>query len=226
MGRYDNNLGIMNQKELNIINNTNVLLIGAGGLGGYVANSLARLGIINLTIVDNDYFVESNLNRQLYSNMKTIGKSKVKVTKKELLKINPSMKITIYEKRYNESIDDSVFNDIDIVFEAVDNIETRLLIEADCTKHNVPLIHGAIAGWTGWVGIIMPNTNIFQDIYQYKKSGKGVEETLKSPTFIPAIIANLMATEFVKFLLNKKSLTNQILFIDVLEHEYRIIYKK
>lgn len=226
MGRFDKNLGIMNQQELKLINDTHVLLIGAGGLGGHIANSLVRLGVLNLTIVDNDEYVISNLNRQLFSSMKTIGKIKVDVLKKELMNINPAVNVTIHPIRYDELIDDSIYDNIDIVIDAVDNIETRLLLEEDCTKHNVPLIHGAIAGWNGWFGIIMPNAFIFKDIYKFTKQGKGIEETLKSPTFIPGIIANLMVTEFTKYVLNKKPLINKIFFIDVYEQEYRIIYDK
>ena len=60
----------------------------------------------------------------------------------------------------------------------------------------------------------------------YKHKNKGIEDTLKSPTFIPGIVGNIMISEFMKFILGKNALVNQILYIDVLDHEYRIIYKK
>jgi|LGVF01.2.fsa_nt_gb molybdopterin/thiamine biosynthesis adenylyltransferase len=216
------NLGIMSKEELLLISKKNVLIIGVGGLGGYVASSLARLGVKEITIVDFDKFDESNINRQLYANTKTLGKSKVEITKQQLIDINPDINITIIDKRYDENIDLSKFDSIDIVFDAVDNIPTKVLIENHCAKLDIPLIHGAIAGWYGQVGIILPNTNILNKIYQHNKSG--AEKELKSPTFIPAIIGNLMVSEFIKFYLHKLPLINKLLFIDVLEHEYRIIY--
>ncbi len=216
------NLGIMSKDELFLISKKSVLIVGVGGLGGYVSSSLARLGVEKITIVDFDKFDESNINRQLFANTTTLGKSKVEITKQQLLNINPDINITIIDSRYDENINLSKFDNIDIVFDAVDNIPTKVLIEKHCSKLDVPLIHGAIAGWYGQVGIILPKTNILQNIYSNKKAG--AEKELKSPTFIPAIIGNLMVSEFIKYYLNKIPLKNKILFIDVLDHEYRIIY--
>ena len=70
----------------------------------------------------------------------------------------------------------------------------------------------------------MPGSNIIHEVYE--DISKGIEETLKSPTFTPGIIGNLMVSEFVKFLINKDALVNQILHVDVLNHVYQVIYKK
>lgn len=222
--QYSRNMGIMNYEELNIIKKTNVLIVGVGGLGGYISNSIVRMGVVNITIIDSDNFDESNLNRQIFSDINTLNKSKVKSAKESLLKINPEAKITVIHSRFNQEIDLSFLDNIDIVFDAVDNIKSKLYIEKVCSKYNIPLIHGAIAGWYGQVGIVLPHSNVLTNIYGNKE--KGIEETLMSPTFTPAIIANVMVSEFVKFLLHKDSLINQILYMDILEHEYRIIYKK
>lgn len=224
MEQYSRNMGIINESEFEIIKNTKVLLIGAGGLGGYIASSLVRLGVENITIFDFDDFEVSNLNRQLFSTTLTLDKSKVHVTKEKLLEINPNININAYHSRYGDLVNKDIFKGIDIVFDAVDNIKTKLLIEEHCTKYNKPLIHGAIGGWYGQLGIILPNTFILRDIYKDKTSG--IEKTLKSPTFIPGIVGNMMISEFLKFILKKDSLINKILFIDVLDHEYSIIFKK
>lgn len=224
MNQYSQNMGILNQEEFSIIQDTRILLIGAGGLGGYIASSLIRLGVKNLTIIDFDSFEESNLNRQIFSSIPSLNKSKVDVTKEKLLEINPQANILAIHSKYDNNIDKAIFDNIDIVFDGVDNIETKLLIEAHCTKYMKPLIHGAIGGWYGQMGIILPNTFILKDIYKNKT--KGIEDKLKSPTFIPGIVGNMMISEFIKFVLGKESLTNKILYIDVLDHEYRIIYQK
>jgi len=224
MEQDSRNMGIFSLKELQIVKTTNVLVVGVGGLGGFICSSLVRLGIKNITIIDYDVFEVSNLNRQIFSTTKTLNKSKVKVTKEKLLDINPEVIIKILETRYDDSVNKKIFNSIDVVFDAVDNIEAKLLLEHDCTVYNKPLIHGAIAGWYGQIGIILPNSYILKDIYKNKVVG--IEKTLKSPTFIPGIVGNMMISEFIKFRLKKDSLINKILFIDVLEHEYRIIYQK
>ncbi|MCK5761382.1 MAG: ThiF family adenylyltransferase [Candidatus Izimaplasma sp.] len=224
MKQYSQNMGILNQEEFSIIQDTRVLLIGAGGLGGYLANGLIRLGVKNLTIIDFDSFEESNLNRQIFATIPSLNKSKVTITKEKLLEINPHANILAIHSKYDNTIDEAIFGNIDIIFDGVDNIETKLLIEAHCAKYKKPLIHGAIGGWYGQIGIILPNSFILKDIYKNKT--KGIEDTLKSPTFIPAIVGNMMISEFIKFILGKEALTNRILYIDVLDHEYRIIYKK
>ncbi len=218
------NLGILNLEDLKIIKTTKILVVGAGGLGGFICSSLVRLGVKDITIIDFDVFELSNLNRQIFSSTLTLNKSKVTVTKAKLLEINPEANIYILNTKYDETINHTLYDSIDIVFDAVDNIKTKLLIEEHCTLYNKPLIHGAIGGWYGQVGIILPNSYLLKEIYD--DSSIGLEKTLKSPTFIPGIIGNMMISEFIKFKLEKEALINRILFIDVLEHEYRIIYEK
>jgi len=224
MEQYSRNMGIINSAEFEIIKNKKVLIIGVGGLGGYIASGLTRLGVENLHIMDNDAFDMSNLNRQLFATHKTLNLAKVDVVKVKLLDINPNVKVKSYKMRFTDFIEKSVFADIDIVFDCVDNIASKLLIEKHSSLNNKPLIHGAIAGWYGQVGIILPNAFLLKDMYKGKL--KGTEEILKSPTFIPGVVGNLMLSEFIKFSLNKNPLTNQILYIDVLDHEYKVIYKK
>lgn len=224
MNQYIRNMGIINEEEFNVVKNTKVLLVGVGGLGGYIVSSLVRLGVENITIIDFDDFEESNLNRQIFSSTLTLDKSKVEVTKDKLLEINPLVKIKTIHGKYDSSIDKSFYNDIDVVFDGVDNIEAKLLLEKDCSHYNKPFIHGAIGGWYGQMGIILPNAFILKDIYQNR--AKGLEKELLSPTFTPGILGNMMVSEFLKFILKKDSLVNKILFIDLLDHDYRIIYQK
>lgn len=223
--QYSRNMGIMNDFELEKFKKTKALIVGVGGLGGYIASSLARIGVNSITIVDFDKFDDSNLNRQIFATLKTIDKNKVEIVKQELLNINPDLNITAVNSKLDELFDQTYFKDIDIVFDAVDNIKSKVLIEKFCSKFNIPLIHGAIAGWYGQFGIIMPGSNILSEIYKDKQ--KGIESVLMSPTFTPGIVGNMMISEFVKFILQKEeALINKILYIDLLDHEYRIIYKK
>lgn len=222
--QYSRNMGIMSNSELKKFVFSKVLIVGAGGLGGYIASSLARIGVSSISIVDFDVFDESNLNRQMFSTLKTLNKPKVDVVKQGLLDINPNLDITAVHTKLDESFDHKHFEGVDFVFDAVDNIKSKVLIEKYCSKLNIPLIHGAIAGWYGQFGIIMPGSNILSEIYKDKQ--KGIESVLMSPTFTPGIVGNMMVSEFVKYVLGKDALVNQILYIDLLDHEYRIIYKK
>ena len=81
LSRLEILIGKENIKELK---NRNVLICGVGGVGGFVAEALARSGIGKLTLVDYDAIESSNLNRQIVSNKNNIGKSKVKEIKNGL----------------------------------------------------------------------------------------------------------------------------------------------
>lgn len=222
--QYSRNMGIMNDSELKKFVFTKVLVVGVGGLGGFIASSLARIGVSSISIVDFDVFDDSNLNRQMFSTLKTINKSKVDVVKQGLLDINPNLNIKAIHTKLDETFDLSFFDDIDIVFDAVDNIESKVLLEKYCNTYKIPLIHGAIAGWYGQLGIVMPGSNILSELYMNNKHG--IESELMSPTFTPGVIGNMMISEFVKFILKKEALINKILYVDLLDHEYRIMYKK
>ena len=224
MDQFQENLGVLSKKELNILINTKVLLVGLGGLGGYIANSLVRLGVQSLILVDPDTFNLSNLNRQLFSSHTILGERKVEILKKELLDINPNAIIAIFPEKI-ETIDSSIFEDIDILIDAVDNIKTKCYMEDLGKQLNIPLLHGAIGGWFGQFGLISPGSNILNELYGEKSFG--LEKTLKSPTFTPAIIANMMVNEFVKFIAKKDHvLFNRIMMVDLLNNDYQIMFDK
>jgi molybdopterin-synthase adenylyltransferase len=217
------NLGIMTLSELDIINKQKVMIIGLGGLGGHIANSLVRLGVQQLILVDFDCFQPSNLNRQLFSSLENLGQYKVISIKSELYKIRKDMTINTYVERV-QSLSAQVFLNVDIIFDAVDCIETKKYIEQVASKNQIPLIHGAIAGYYGQIGISTPNSKLLSTLYE--EGNIGLEKELKCPTFIPPIVANMMVVEFVKYHINfKDALVNQILMIDTLNHEYQIVLK-
>ncbi|MBU1141197.1 MAG: ThiF family adenylyltransferase [Firmicutes bacterium] len=224
MNQFQDNLGILSIKDYNQIKKSHILLVGLGGLGGYIAHGLVRLGVESLILVDFDIFQLSNLNRQLFSNHLNLNLNKTAVIKQALLEINPNVKITIYTQKI-ETIDIEVFRDIDIIIDGVDDIFVKCYLEKLGVALNKPLLHGAIGGWYGQLGFIMPGSNLLSELYG--KNHHGIEKTLKSPTFTPAIVANMMIGEFVKFVIgDSHTLINQIMMIDLLNHDYQIVFDK
>lgn len=214
----------MSESEMEKVASTRILLVGLGGLGGFVANSLARLGVKSLVLVDYDRFSTSNLNRQLFSSVDTLGKSKVDVLVGELKKVNPDIEITAFlDSVYN--LDASVYEKVGMIIDAVDEIKTKLYLETVCEKHHLPLLHGAVGGWYGQLGISLPASHLLHDFYGASK--EGLEKTMGAPTFIPPIIANLMIAEFIKYFTHRTGvLSNQILMVDTLNHSEKIVFKK
>ena len=92
-------IGVVGQKK---IINSKVLIIGAGGLGCYVLDSLSRAGVGKIGIADFDKVNLSNIHRQSLYNSKDVGKNKVSVIKKKIKVINPHIKIEIYNKKITE----------------------------------------------------------------------------------------------------------------------------
>ena len=78
---------LIGKENLNRLNNSKVAIFGVGGVGSYVLEGLARAGIGNFVLVDNDIVAESNINRQIIALNSTIGKDKVEVAKQRVLDI-------------------------------------------------------------------------------------------------------------------------------------------
>ncbi len=224
MHQFEENLGIMNVEELNRIKALKVMIVGLGGLGGHVANTLVRLGVQHLTLSDSDRFTLSNLNRQLFSHHETINEFKVEVVRDGLLEINPNVDVIVYEEKV-QHLEDYLFADADVIIDCVDHIPTKLYLETMASKAQKPLLHGAIAGWYGQFGFVMPNSAMLKELYQDRQ--EGIEKTLRSPSFTPAIVANMMVAELVKYIKKDKgTLINELASIDLLTNEIQSFFKR
>ena len=222
---FKENHKLLGDNHQAIIENETFLVVGAGGLGGFISNALTRLGAKHIIIVDYDTYDESNLNRQLFSHQATIGKYKADVVKEELLKISPTCHIEVFKDKIENIVNHPSIKKTTMLFDAVDSIKTRLFLENFASQKNIPFFHGAIGGWYGQVAIIEPHVYLLKDLYGNKE--KGVEKTLGSPTFIPPIVANLMVSECMKYLHKEEELLlNKLLFIDIKNHTYQIVFDK
>ena len=124
-----------------------VILFGVGGVGGYVAEALARSGIGHLSLVDKDIVSESNINRQIIATMKTVGRPKVEVMKERIEEINPEAKVDIYHCFYlPETADRFDFKTYDYVVDAVDNVTAKIELALRAKAAGVPMIASMGAG--------------------------------------------------------------------------------
>jgi molybdopterin/thiamine biosynthesis adenylyltransferase len=220
--RYIRNLTTISEDEMKILKKSKVLVIGCGGLGGYIIEMLSRIGIGSITVLDGDVFDETNLNRQLFSAMSNIGRKKVVVAEERVKDVNPQVKFTGYASIFSEENSDDIIKGHDIVVDAVDNISTRLLLERKCSQHNLPLIHGAIAGWYYQISVVMPGDNTLSKIYSDSEE-KGIETLVGNPSYTPAAAASAQVSECIKVLLNKEiELRGKLLYVDLLNNTYNI----
>lgn len=130
---------LIGKEALEKLKNSRVAVFGVGGVGGYVVESLARAGVGNIDIIDNDTISVSNLNRQIIALNSTVGKNKVDVSKERLLDINPNIKVQTYKCFFTR---DTVFDftKYDYVVDAIDTVVGKLELIVRSKSANVPII--------------------------------------------------------------------------------------
>src|SRR6056297_3247738 len=151
--------------QLKKITNLNVLIAGAGGLGTNQAQQLQRVGINKIYAFDYDKVDISNLNRQIFYRKKDIGKNKVEVFKERLDSFNLETEIEVKNIKINKTT--KLPKDIDLVFDALDNVKTRFILEKLALQNNIPLIHAGVTGWFGQILVIKSDNKVrLKDIFQ------------------------------------------------------------
>lgn len=133
----------------NILKNAHVAVFGLGGVGGFCAESLARAGIENLTIIDFDTVSTSNINRQLIALHSTVGKSKTELFEQRLKDINPNLKLNVIDDFYTENLK-AIFeakeSKFTYVADAIDTLRSKINLLEECKKNNIPVISSMGAG--------------------------------------------------------------------------------
>ncbi len=118
-----------------------VAVFGVGGVGSYVAESLARSGVGHLALIDNDEVVLSNFNRQIMANEDTLGTSKVRAIAERIRKIDPQIRVDVYEMFYLPDQADKIpFETFDYIVDAIDTVTAKIDLVLQAQKHAVPII--------------------------------------------------------------------------------------
>ncbi len=132
---------LLGKDNLNKIFNAKVAVIGLGAVGSFATETLARLGIGHLKLVDFDKVQITNINRQLYATHSTIGRSKVDLAKARVLDINPKCNVETFEIFVNTDTFEKIFtNKVDIVIDAIDSYNPKLRLIEYCYKNNMKII--------------------------------------------------------------------------------------
>lgn len=223
MQRYSRNVQTLSIEENNRLKDFKACVVGCGGLGGYVIEQLGRLGIGFITAVDGDIFEESNLNRQLLSDMGSLGFSKAFAAEDRMKRVNPLITVRPIPQRLTMENGLEIIEGHDVVIDALDNIESRLVLEELSEKAGIPLVHGAIAGWFGQVTTVLPGDRTLSGIYP-PGLRHGIEKELGNPAFTPALVASIQVAEAVKVLIKRgELLRKKMLVINLLDQDYEVV---
>jgi tRNA A37 threonylcarbamoyladenosine dehydratase len=132
---------LVNEDVISKLKSIRVLIVGIGGVGGACFEALVRLGVTNITVVDNDTFSLSNLNRQLLSNINNIGNLKVNEAVLRAKSINPDILVETHNMFVNEAnINELNIRQYDYVFDCCDTVTTKYLLIKKCYDNDVKII--------------------------------------------------------------------------------------
>ena len=224
--RTENLIGTEN---LNKLKNSSVAVFGIGGVGGYVVEALARSGIGQIDLIDNDTISITNINRQIIATHSTIGKYKTEVMKERILDINPDITVNTYNILYlPETAHNFNFKKYNYIVDAIDNVTGKISLVCQANDCGTPIISSMGTGFK-----LDPTKFEVCDIYKtsvcplakgmrYELKKKGIkklkvvfsketpiknnnERTPSSIAFVPSVAGLIIASEVIKDIIKEKN---------------------
>lgn len=132
-------INLFGESNLEKIKNAHILLVGIGGVGSFCFETLIRCGVENITVIDFDTYEESNLNRQLYATIDTLGKKKIDTALIRAKSINENVNINVLDTflDFNSDFD---FSSYDYIIDACDSVPAKANLIINAKKYNKKII--------------------------------------------------------------------------------------
>ena len=218
--RYNRNIAALSEAECRQLAGKQVIVLGCGGLGGLVIESLARVGAGHLRVVDADVFEESNLNRQVLCTESVLGREKALVAAERVMAVNSTVSAEPIVGFLTEANAATLVEGADCVVDCLDNLQARFWAAHACQEAGIPIVYGAIAGWFGQVCTVYPGDHSFATVYGAIE-GESAHKELGNLPFTAYTTAAIQAAEAVKVLLGRQGqLRNRLLMIDLLDGSF------
>lgn len=132
---------VIGEDNLHKLHRSKVWVFGCGGVGSFVVEALVRAGVGRICVVDMDNVDVTNINRQLIATHSTVGMSKVEVSKKRCLDINPDLDFTGIHKMFTvDNCEEFDFSDADYIVDAIDTVTSKLCLIEKAQRDGVPII--------------------------------------------------------------------------------------
>ncbi len=205
MKRYARHLVLpeIGEKNQSKLIDSSAAIFGLGALGSTMADSFARVGIGSLKIVDRDFVEMSNLNHQILYDEGDLGVPKAEAAEERIRKINSDIDVESEVLDIGPDNVDGLVEDVDIVLDGTDNMEVRYLINDACVKNGIPWVYTAVLGTYGMTLNIVPEKTPCLRCLIPEKPPAGSMDTCETAGVLfslPRTMANIAATEAVKFL--------------------------
>ena len=132
---------LIGKEGLARLSKSTVLLLGLGGVGGFVLEGLVRAGVGGFVLADCDVFTESNLNRQILATRDTIGEKKTEIARRRVLSINPAARVETCDLFLTaENIPSLISDEISFVVDAVDNVTAKIAAVCEAKARGIPVL--------------------------------------------------------------------------------------
>lgn len=153
--RYSRQRHIIKDFDQEALCRATVLIVGVGGLGTHVATSLTTAGVGRLLLCDHDTVSITNLNRQPLYCEKDLGYEKVNIALNRLTELNPHLQLIAYNTKFSAQTMEEV-KAPDLIIDCLDNMASRVELIRYAARHKIPLIHGAVEGFSGQISVYIP----------------------------------------------------------------------
>ncbi|EGR31558.1 hypothetical protein IMG5_107780 [Ichthyophthirius multifiliis] len=213
------------QKQLQ---NSKVLIIGAGGIGSPAAYYLSGMGVGEIGIIDHDNVEESNLHRQIIHNKDRIGINKALSAKMTIERFNQRIKINAYQYQLTPQNAQELFKYYDVILDASDNPKTRYLVNDAAIINNKILISGSAIGWEGQLTVFGHNNGpCYRCLFPQCPKAGSVKSCGDAGVIgmIPGVIGLIEAIECMKIIIkatDNKVLSQRMLIFDGYEGTYKV----
>lgn len=224
---------LFGKEAIELLSKSHIAIFGVGGVGGYVAEALARTGVGHFTLIDNDQVSLSNINRQIIATMDTLGKDKVDVMKERILSINPEAIVEVKKCFFLPELKNEFdFTQYDYVVDAIDTVKAKIALVELSEETNTPIISSMGAGNKvnpmGFVvtDINKTDTDPLAKVIRYELKKRGIKKlkvvyskekplaALNAETkngkippgsnaFVPSAVGLLIASEVIRDLINE-----------------------
>jgi len=175
---FSRNIGAITQWEQEALAGSSAVVVGCGGIGGVASEMLVRSGIGRIAVIDPDSFDISNLNRQLFSQKKLIGKSKAKEAEKRLKSINSLAKITAVSEPFTERNAMKLIGGHDITVDGLDNVLGRVVLSRAAKDLSIPYVFGAAERTKGYSTVFTPHGISFERMFNLPSNGKMLSKAI------------------------------------------------
>lgn len=187
------------------LSGASVLVVGTGGLGSPVAYYLAAAGVGRIGLIDSDRVELSNLQRQILHFTSDLGVMKVFSARLKLEDLNPEIKVVAYPQRLETAEETlEIVSKFDVVVGAVDNYQTRYLLNDACVALRKPLVEGGVLRWEGMVMTILPGQGpCYRCVFPGPMAGESEATRPASAGVVgavPGVMGALQAIEVLKLI--------------------------